>query len=105
MKTRRVLIWILLWMLCLIWGAPQTALATEGTDWQEELDGYDFSQLEQVLQDILPDSGLTFRQVTEQLMAGNMEVFWKNMGQYAKQMLWGRWSRGGRQPGRSCYWQ
>jgi len=100
MKTRRVLTWVLLWMICLIWGAPQTALAMEESDWKEELDGYDFSQLEQVLQDILPDSGLTFHQVTEQLMTGNMEVFWQNMGQYAKQMLWGQIVQG-----RKTAWQ
>lgn len=65
-------------------------------DWQGELDTYDFDQLEQVLEEILPDSGLTFRQVAEHLMSGNMTGFWQGMGQYAKQMLWGQ-IREGRQ--------
>ena len=63
-------------------------------DWQGELDTYDFAELEQVLEELLPDSGLTFRQVTEYLVAGDMTAFWQEMGRYVKQMLWGQMGEG-----------
>ena len=125
MKTKRYFVGLLLWMLALIVGMSQTGLAAEWqveaqgitmqsapsqfrgkkdssqlTDWQGELDTYDFTQLEQVLEELLPDSGLTFRQVTEQLMAGDMTAFWQGVARYVKQMLWGQIAQG-----REVAWQ
>ena len=125
MKTKRYFVGLLLWMLALIVGMSQTGLAAEWqveaqgitmqsapsqfrgkkdssqlTDWQGELDTYDFTRLEQVLEELLPDSGLTFRQVTEQLMAGDMTAFWQGVARYVKQMLWGQIAQG-----REVAWQ
>jgi len=69
-------------------------------DWEGELDSYDFVELEQVIQERMPDMGLTFRQVTEQLIAGDMTAFWKGMGEYVKRMLWGQMMQG-----REVAWQ
>lgn len=126
-KLTRFSLGILIWIL---WGpqmpgGAQIAMAAEGVketqnimvhamgmqlvdrkwssdlpDWQGELDTYDFTQLEKVLEELLPDSGLTFRQVAEHLMSGDMTGFWQEMGRYAKQMLWGQmWE------GRQVAWQ
>ena len=105
MRTKRYFAGIICWLLLLLFGNPQIGLATEYVsqelpDWQEELDEYDFTQLEKVIRELLPDDGLTFRQITEQLLAGDMTAFCQEMGEYAKQILWGQMVQG-----RQTAWQ
>ena len=69
-------------------------------DWQEELSTYDFDELEQALQEILPDSRISFRQVAEQLIAGDVENFFGLLLQYVEEILWGEIRQG-----RTVAWQ
>lgn len=96
---RGIFLGTLLWMWGLVIGSPQISLAAEvqDPDWsdlQGELDDYDFTSLEQAIQELLPHSGLSFRQIAEQLMAGDMTGFWRGMGQYVRQMFWGQMVQG-----------
>lgn len=99
---------VVLWLLFLLGGLSKTSLAAECKDpwqddlpdWKQELDSYDFTELEQVLQEWLPNSGITFRQMTEGLMRGDISAFWQEIGAYARQMLWGQMAQG-----RDVAWQ
>lgn len=73
---------------------------TENDDWQDELESYDFTELEQALEEILPDSGVTFGEVTQALIEGDLSDCLSVLGQYLEQLLWGEVSQG-----RSVAWQ
>ena len=56
MKTKKYFVGIIFWLLLLLFGDPQIGMAAEYVspelpDWQEELDEYDFTQLEKVIQE------------------------------------------------------
>lgn len=98
MKAKRYLVGILWGILLFLAIMPKIALARE--DWQGDLDDYDFTQLEKAIEELLPDSGVTFQQVTEYLLAGDIRSFAQGIGKYIKQMLWGQMLQG-----REVAWQ
>ncbi len=72
----------------------------ESDDWQDELADYDFTELEQVLEEILPDSGMTFQEMTQALIGGDLSDRLGVLGQYLEQLLWGEVRQG-----RSTAWR
>ncbi len=75
---------IILVLLVAVQVSPAMAM-----EWQEELSDYDFGELEAALEEMLPDSGMTFRSLTEQLVSGDLSEFPGMLLSYLEGLLWG----------------
>ena len=89
---------LLLWGMLFFVLVPGTARGDqdekEETYWQEELAEYDLSSFDQVLEEVLPQSALTFSQVMEILIQGDTQAGWQALAYYMEHLLWGEWHLG-----------
>lgn len=77
----------------------QRGVLQEDLDWQEELSGYEFDGIEDILEEVTGEK-ISFSSVIAQLIQGNIADFLRLFGQYAGDILMGEL-----RTGRSAAWQ